>query len=362
MQLQLDRNKEYGLVLEGGGARGAYQIGAWQALKEAGISIGNIAGTSVGALNGALVCMDDLELAREIWENMQFSRVMDVDEELLERLEDLHFRDVPQLLREGIRILKERGFDIAPLQQMIAQNVDEQRIRESKHDLYVVTYDLSERKPLVVNVKETPQGSIGDMLMASAYLIGFQRRPLGGKLYMDGGAVSNVPADVLIERGCKDLIVIRIYGLGYDTERTLEVPEDVTIHHIYPRRDLGGILEFTGKRARRNLALGYMDAQRFLYGLSGRNYYFDCHESEAECLMLLLGARELLPEELADYTQRELLEEAFPRLAKQLRCKPDWTYRELYLTLLEWRASESKINPYQIYTAGELRARIVKCP
>ena len=39
MELKLDINKEYGLVLEGGGAKGAYQIGAWKALKEAGIRI-----------------------------------------------------------------------------------------------------------------------------------------------------------------------------------------------------------------------------------------------------------------------------------------------------------------------------------
>jgi len=35
----IDTSKEYGLVLEGGGAKGAYQIGAWKALKEAGVKI-----------------------------------------------------------------------------------------------------------------------------------------------------------------------------------------------------------------------------------------------------------------------------------------------------------------------------------
>ena len=56
----IDLNKEYGLVFDGGGARGAYQIGAWRALSEAGVKISAVAGTSVGALNGALVCMGDL--------------------------------------------------------------------------------------------------------------------------------------------------------------------------------------------------------------------------------------------------------------------------------------------------------------
>ncbi len=36
MKLLLDRKKEYGVVLDGGGARGAYQIGAWKALKKPG--------------------------------------------------------------------------------------------------------------------------------------------------------------------------------------------------------------------------------------------------------------------------------------------------------------------------------------
>ena len=61
MKMQLDLSKEYGLVLEGGGARGAYQVGAWKALWEAGVKIKGMAGTSVGALNGALICMDDFD-------------------------------------------------------------------------------------------------------------------------------------------------------------------------------------------------------------------------------------------------------------------------------------------------------------
>ena len=39
MEPLIDLSKEYGLVLDGGGARGAYQIGAWKALKEAGIPV-----------------------------------------------------------------------------------------------------------------------------------------------------------------------------------------------------------------------------------------------------------------------------------------------------------------------------------
>ena len=84
----LDLSKEYSLVLDGGGARGAYQIGAWKALVEAGVKINAVAGTSVGALNGALICMGDLQRAEQIWNDMTFSRVMDVDENASYRDDD----------------------------------------------------------------------------------------------------------------------------------------------------------------------------------------------------------------------------------------------------------------------------------
>ena len=51
----------YGLVLAGGGAKGAYQIGAWKALKEMGITFNAIAGTSIGSINGALIAADDYD-------------------------------------------------------------------------------------------------------------------------------------------------------------------------------------------------------------------------------------------------------------------------------------------------------------
>ena len=35
----IDLTKEYGIVLDGGGARGAYQMGAWKALSEAGVKV-----------------------------------------------------------------------------------------------------------------------------------------------------------------------------------------------------------------------------------------------------------------------------------------------------------------------------------
>ena len=86
MEAKIDLTKEYGLVLEGGGAKGAYQIGAWKALKEAGVKLKGIAGTSVGALNGALICMNDIEAAERLWKNISYSQIMSVDDEVVGKL------------------------------------------------------------------------------------------------------------------------------------------------------------------------------------------------------------------------------------------------------------------------------------
>lgn len=72
--------KKTALVLSGGGARGAYQAGVWRALDELGIKIDIITGTSVGAINAAMVAQGELDLACSLWKEMETHMVFDVPE------------------------------------------------------------------------------------------------------------------------------------------------------------------------------------------------------------------------------------------------------------------------------------------
>ncbi|MCI5654221.1 MAG: patatin-like phospholipase family protein [Lachnospiraceae bacterium] len=370
MRFQLDLTKEYGIVLEGGGARGSYQIGAWKALREAGIKIRGIAGASVGALNGALICMDDLEKAEEIWENIRYSQVIDVDDDVIETVKklDLKSLDLVKVAEDAKRILKDKGLDITPLKNLIESVVDEDKIRSSDRELYLTTYSVTDRELLVLNAKDIPDGEIGDMLLASAYFPAFRNDKLGGKRYLDGGGWNNVPINILLEHDYKDILVIRIYGLGYDSERTTEIPEDVHVTHIAPRQDLGGMLEFDRTRARKNMTLGYYDAKRVLYGLEGRWYYLYAPESDVyyfERFLTeieeftrcgLLPMPEQIPEELSGY--RIYTEQVFPFLAQRMKLKKNWTYKELYLSFLEDTARSFRISRFHIYTPAELKQKI----
>ena len=372
MELKLDLTKEYGIVLEGGGAKGAYQIGAWKALREAGVRIKGIAGASVGSLNGALICMDDLEKAEDIWKNIEYSRVMDVSDETIKALKKKDFKalNMQEILNSGFQFIKDGGFDVTPLKNLIAEVVgDESRIRESDRELFAMTYSVSEHKELAVDVKSGEEGSVKDMLLASAYFLAFKNEKLGGKRYRDGGGFNNVPLGVLLDKGYEDIIVIRIYGWGFDSEKVTKIPDGANVYHIAPRQDLGGILEFDKKQSRKNMTLGYFDAKRFLYGLAGRIYYIDAPGSEPYYFDKMMSELELLKiyvEEDLDQETRESLkgyrmftETLFPRMAVEFKLKDDWNYRDLYIAMLEDLAKRLKINRFQIYTVDRLIGKIM---
>ncbi|RGY63898.1 patatin-like phospholipase family protein [[Clostridium] symbiosum] len=360
-KIKLDLSREYGLVLEGGGAKGSFQIGAWRALREAGIKIKGVSGVSVGALNGALICMDDPEKAEDIWHNINYSAVMDFN---------MNTGSILETAEEIKKLIKDRGVDITPLKKLLHETVDEEKIRNSHCELFATTFSVSDMKLLNIDVKSASEGKMEEILLASAFFPVFKTEKLSGKLYTDGGGFNNVPLDVLVDRGYQDVIVIRIYGPGYDREKKVKIPEGTNIYHIAPREELGGVLEFDKKRSRKNMALGYLEASRLLYGLDGRRYYiyapyeepyyFDRMMSELELLKIYLES--VLDEEALAYLDgyRFYTENVFPELARELKLKPDWDYKDMYLAILEELAVTFKISRYRVYKADELAREIHK--
>ncbi len=73
------RKPKIGLVLTGGGAKGAYQIGCWKALRKAGLTdLGALAGTSVGAMNATLIAANKLEDAEAAWKGLGWRGVVGI--------------------------------------------------------------------------------------------------------------------------------------------------------------------------------------------------------------------------------------------------------------------------------------------
>lgn len=352
MKLRIDPTISYALALEGGGARGAYQIGAWKALVEAGIHISAVSGTSVGALNGALVAMGDVGRAEELWSNIRYSEVMDVDDEQMGDLlrGDLHELDLRQVVERLTGVIRNRGLDVTPLRNWIRQVADPAVIRASDKELYIVTYSLSDQKELELRAKDLEDDELHDMLLASAYLPAFRAERMEGKLYADGGVRDVLPLHVLIENGYTDIIAMRLYGFG--VMRPVRIPEGTNVYTIAPREKLGGILEFEAEQSQRNIRLGYYDAKRFLYGLKGESFYIDAQWDEEQARQFLCGAVREAGLEQGE-TLRDVHEKRLPALAKRLGVK-EGGYVEMAAALLEEAAKRRELTPWRIYTEEEI--------
>ena len=77
-----------GLVLAGGGGKGAYELGVWKALDELKLTkyITVFSGTSIGAFNSVLFAMNDMKKADELWEEVTMDKLVPISKsELINR-------------------------------------------------------------------------------------------------------------------------------------------------------------------------------------------------------------------------------------------------------------------------------------
>ena len=353
MELKIDNSKTYAIALEGGGAKGGYEIGVWQALDEAGIKYNAVSGTSVGALNGGLMAMRNLPRAKDAWNNMKLGKVIELDEEQEENLSrafngDIGLDDVQRLIPEALEIIKNRGLDVAPLRAWVREVVDAKAIKESDVELYIATVSITDRKALEVKVNDLPEDQICDMLLASAYHPTFKLEKLGGKFYTDGGFVDTLPLHALVTNGYKDIIAVRIPGIGHN--RRFKMPDDVNVTYIATNADLGGVLNFDAEQSRRDIAIGYLDAKRVLYGLYGKHYYIERSMTDREALNMLLDSLE------TGVNLRQFCERDLPRVARHLDAEGD--YYELLIAVLEDAAEKQNIDNMRIYKDTELVAKL----
>lgn len=354
----------YGLVLEGGGAKGSYHIGVYKALKEAGVELRGVVGTSIGALNGAMIVQNDYDKCYELWNQITYSMVADVDDDEIDKImqlklakEDLFF------LRDKIKsIIGTGGFDIAPLKGLLDEYIDEEKIRKSNMDFGMVTINLSPLKPLYMFKEDIPKGELKEYLMASAYLPFFKAEGPKGRLYLDGGFYDNLPFKMLIDRGYKDLILVRTHAMGFTKRLDLKGTNSILIS---PSDSIGRSFEYDGNRARNNIQLGYYDGIRALKGLKGNKYYIVPKEDQDYYLDFLLKISEeevrkmekilKLPE--APY-RRSLLENIIPKICSMLSVGKSCTYEELLMYLLEKKAENLEVERFNIYTFKELLSEV----
>lgn len=264
-------NKKLGLVLDGGGAKGAYQIGIWKALRETGLEryISCISGTSVGGLNAALFLQGDLDKAENIWR----TKLSD-----LQGLGKFRLQIVLEKLIEDPDIVDMSVFQSSKIEcYMTAYNCDWfpdlsskfeyknshiSRYSEGRVTYFNMRYNSeSESKMILKNCSVNKK----IMYATSALPILCKKRRIDGVKYRDGGVKGgdNSPAKPLaFGEKCETVIVVHLDGVKDIIDKS-QYP-DTQILEIVPSQDLGwifkGTMNFSTKKIERLIKKGFEDS------------------------------------------------------------------------------------------------------
>lgn len=317
--------KEYGLVLAGGGTKGAYQVGVWKALQELEINIKAIVGSSIGALNGALFLQDNFNETVKLYEKIKIDNIMKVEGVNAEK----NIFDLSNIFNLATDFRKQKGIDNTPLREMIKQYVDMDKLYNSDIDFGLVTYSVKNKKPLQKFKNEIPKEEMEDYLLASSCFPIFKPQNINGEEYFDGGLYDNAPSNMLIEKGYKNIIIADIAGVGFSRK---SLKKDVYVKVISPSEDLGGTFEFNHERIINNIKLGYLDTMKSFNKMKGHIYYFKPEEFskmlENFNLQTIYGL-EFAAEMYKMYKYREYTFEEFIDELNRRHLKAEKTYQKM---------------------------------
>ena len=262
------------VLLAGGGARGAYQIGVWKALKDLDVDIGAIYGVSVGAINGAVMAEGDFQMAKELWLKLEKQDVMNLNDST-ERVLNGNF-SLQELLDAALGLYSRGGIDVNPLENLLRENVHEDAVRESGIEYGLAAFSVTDMKQKYYRLEDIPEGRLVDYILASANFPIFQRQIIDGEEFIDGGIRKNLVIDMIDKSKYEHVIIISL---------NLYMPEDLRdllsgyleygldVQLIAPEPDLGNLLDFNPKSALTLMRRGYLDGLRTFGKISGLGYY-----------------------------------------------------------------------------------------
>ena len=193
-------------VLGGGGVLGAVEVGMLRALAEADIKPDVILGTSVGALNGALVAADPgpgvIERLHGLWESAAAGK---------EVYGDGPVRQVRRAVRTGTHLHSAR-----PLRERL-----EQELGDLTFDQLAIEFQCCAASIERAAEHWFTEGRVVDAVVASAAVPGLLRpAKVAGEHYLDGGIVNSIPVGRAVEVGADRVFVLQVGRI----DRPLTVP------------------------------------------------------------------------------------------------------------------------------------------
>lgn len=269
--------ERWALTLAGGGGKGAYEIGVWQALREIGLEKNLIAvsGSSSGALNAALISLNEFDKAKTIWSSIMPKQFLDINyDTIIGPLNTLVKRTLTAGLcsRDGLIEIIDKYLN---LEQLAGARIPAY-VSISRYSSDCI--DCLSEKPQVeyISLSEvSPDDARQFLLASSAMPYIYPPEIIHGNVYRDGGLADNVPIYPMTSVGADNLIIVKLEPDDkVDTSLYSKFKEVV---EIIPSREIGdlfdGTLEFTSRNVMFRMLLGYYDTLRTfglrMYRLNG---------------------------------------------------------------------------------------------
>lgn len=252
-----------GVVLSGGGSKGAYEIGVWKGLRKLGIKYDIVTGTSVGALNAALMCQNTYYRAAYFWKRLSFDDVIDT------KMTSTKKTDIYKAYFKGIL---RGGTTVNNLEKTVDKAINVKKIYKSRINIGIITFNVKTLRPLRLVKRGIPKRHFKDYLIASASCFPvFAKKKIDNEVLIDGGIYDNLPINLAIDIGAKEIIAVDLKEIG---NKQKVKNKSIPITYISPKNDIGSFFIFDGKVAQRAIRLGYNDTLKVYNKLDGDKYTF----------------------------------------------------------------------------------------
>jgi NTE family protein len=203
-------------VLQGGGALGAYQVGVYQALHEAGVEPDWVIGTSIGAINAAIIAGsptgERMERLAEFWRRVEHGHAF---EAALPPSLSTMWRNAATILNGHPTFFSPNPlafasahlplgpehagyYSVEPMRQTLADLVDFDRVNSGDVRLTVGASNVTTSEMVYFDSRDMPL-DLRHVMASGALPPAFPAVRIDGELYWDGGILSNTPVEVVFD-------------------------------------------------------------------------------------------------------------------------------------------------------------------
>ena len=273
--------KKFALVLAGGGSKGSYEVGAINALYELNYSFDIITGTSIGALNGAVLAQGQLDRLNILWDNLIASQILKNDVTQLKLSFNMNeLIQSKNLLTSFFKdYAKEKGADITAFYALINDYLDYERLMQSPINYGCVSVEFPSLKPILMEKSQftCKEDAFAYCLASASCFPAFPVATYKENKYIDGGYYDNLPIQFAFQMGAEQAVAI---DLNKEINH-LELALNPLVTTIIPSWDLGNFLDFNREHLDRNKQLGYLDVKKQLGHYWGFKYAFEKSKKNA---------------------------------------------------------------------------------